>query len=184
MKFTFISTLLLLFIIISGCKKETPIPDELLKDNGFENIQSGNWWVFNDTTGFNLRLSSSGYSTSGHSAAAARTVRDSVNISGFSQQYTGEIPVGETLVLSCWIKGENLAGKGVALVINCNGDQPNLQIASSEDDVIINGTFDWQQFTVSLPNVSGQVKSISIFLVYLTSTTGKVYFDDVSLKHN
>jgi hypothetical protein len=59
-----------------------------------------------------------------------------------------------------------------------------LQTASTADASDITGTFDWTEYTVTLPGLSKNVTSIFVNLFYYPGTTGKVFFDDATLMHN
>lgn len=142
------------------------------------------WSNFGDGAGFTANWSNEESFSPVYSLNISRTVIDTVKIWYWWQKYSGIIPVGRDLTLKAKIKAVNLSGDGVSIVIRCDGEVPNLQFASTQGVVNINGTFDWSTYTVSLPNVQSNITSIFVFLVYRPKTTGKVYFDDVTLSYN
>jgi hypothetical protein len=92
--------------------------------------------------------------------------------------------VGKDLTFNVKIKGDNLVGQGVSIVIRIDGVSSQLQISSTEGSQNIVGTFDWKSYSIKLASVSSQAKTIYVFLVLLPNTTGKAYFDDVSFTYN
>ena len=119
-----------------------------------------------------------------HSLKIARTIVDTTNIWYWDQIYSGIMPTGQTLTLTAKIKGVNLTGEGVSIVIRGDGaDQSTLQFATTQGDISITGTFNWSTYSVSLSTLSTNVYRIVIFLIYLPKTTGTVYFDDIKLTH-
>ena len=47
----------------------------------------------------------------------------------------------------------------------------------------ITGTFDWKEQSIKMTKVGENIKSLTVYLVYLPNTTGEVYFDDISLTY-
>ena len=47
--------------------------------------------------------------------------------------------------------------------------------------IIIDGTFDWTTYKVTLANIEPDVYQLYVFLVYTPATTGEVFFDDAVL---
>lgn len=78
-----------------------------------------------------------------------------------------------------------LDGQGVSIVIR--GDdtyQPSGHsevFATTEGVVSITGDQDWTEYAVTLDYVPSTTKSLTVYLVYLPETTGRVLFDGVSL---
>lgn len=102
----------------------------------------------------------------------------------WSQTINEKIPFNKDVTLRVKIKG-TLRGRGISIVIRSdNTDYPNggaEQIASTERIIPISGTFDWTEHHVTLNNIDVATHSITVYLIYLPSTTGIAYFDDISL---
>jgi hypothetical protein len=182
---------LVLISVLISCKKEdkitTQIPDQLLLNSDLEyNPNNGSSW-FNLGGGGNDFIASwtdeDSFSPT-HSIKIAKTTVDTTNGWYWYQVYSGIMPIGQTLTLTAKIKGVNLTGAGVSMLIRCDGaNQNTVQFAGTEGITSITGNFDWSTYSVSLSNLSTDVYQIVFFLIYLPKTTGTVYFDDVTLTH-
>jgi hypothetical protein len=81
-----------------------------------------------------------------------------------------------------------LSGPGVSLAIrgddttSLNGSGAE-QFSATEGKISISGTFDWKEYQVKMVNVKADIKSLTVFLIYMPGTQGEVYFDDVSLTY-
>jgi hypothetical protein len=172
--------------IFFSCKKEDSNPNQILKNTDMETLSSSvqTWSNYGDGTGFIASWSNEVSFSPVYSLKISRTAIDTAKIWYWWQKYSGTIPVGRDLTLKAKIKGVNLSGNGAALVIRCDGAEPNLQFETTQGMVNINGTFDWSTYTLSLSNVKSNITSIFVFLLYLPKTTGTVYFDDVTLSYN
>lgn len=179
---------LLIPAMLFSCKKESNIPDELLLDTGVEGTQQQVWLsTHNPGTndhGFLLNITEAQYHSPTHSLTISRTRLSADSLAAVGQQYSSVMPAGEDLTFSAWVKGVNLTGNGASLMIRCDDGQGNIIQASPQLAAPIKGTFDWTEYSVSLSDVSSDVRNILVWLVYLENTTGTVYFDDVSLTHN
>ena len=76
------------------------------------------------------------------------------------------------------IKGD-LVGHGVEILLR--GDDINGSLVKAVRSIRFNGNFDWTEHSLQLMNVGNDVKSLTVFLIYRSNTTGEVYFDDISL---
>ena len=177
-----INFLLLCVCMVLSCKKEDQIPSQLLKNSDMELTDQK--WVNSGTGGAFVAswTTDESYSPT-HSLKLSSPNSDPDNFWYFGQGYSDKIPIGEELTLTAKIKGDNLVGAGVAIAIRCDGDDPNLQFETSQDYIVINGTFNWTTYTVKLSNVSLETTGIMVYLSTLPSTTGTAYFDDVTLTH-
>ena len=97
------------------------------------------------------------------------------------QSYSGEMPKGKDLVLKVKIKGKNLTNQGISIAIRADRPSTTSQFSTTQAHQSITGTFDWTDYTVRLIKVADDANKIFVFLVFLPSTTGEVYFDDISL---
>jgi hypothetical protein len=93
---------------------------------------------------------------------------------------------GENLTLTVKVKGDNLIGDGVSVAFrgNKNGAAQPTFFKTTQGFNTLNGTFDCKEVKLSLNPYLGDSDIISVFLVILPNTTGKVYFDDIFLTNN
>ncbi|MEK6478102.1 hypothetical protein WJR50_11225 [Catalinimonas sp. 4WD22] len=102
----------------------------------------------------------------------------------WAQVYEGDIPHGKDVELSAMIKGNEIEGQGVAIVMRADreGLSPeDGQFVTTQGNTDIKGTFDWTNYSIVLNDLEPDVHTIFIFLLYTGGTTGEVYFDDVTL---
>lgn len=100
------------------------------------------------------------------------------------QTLNTDIPTGKSLTLRVRIKGQ-LEGDGVSIAIR-GDDTSNIsgvgeQFATTQGPSPISGTFNWTEYGLNLDTIEPNIKSLTVYLIYLPNTTGTVYFDDVSL---
>lgn len=183
--------LILAFVLVSGCKKEEEaseeavIPTQLLGDTNAEYLGGSFWYSTIAANGFFLGRIDNVFLSPTHSFTISRTTPDSVNIAYYAQIYNLKMPVGDNLTLKAHIKGVNLEGEGVSIMILCNDENNTpVQYEGTEGTISITGTFDWTPYTIDLLDLQSSVKTIYVFLIYLTDTTGTVYFDDITLTRN
>ncbi|MCP5062295.1 MAG: hypothetical protein GY936_07525, partial [Ignavibacteriae bacterium] len=83
------------------------------------------------------------------------------------------------------VKSENISGEGIAIAIRCDDTITPRNVAelfsTTQNNVKIEGTFDWSTYSVSMDTIPEDIKSITIYLIYLRNTSGTVYFDDINL---
>jgi hypothetical protein len=182
-----LALLIILICMFFSCKKEDPIPTQLLKNTDLESGFSG-WDNYGSTAyGFNFKptLTTEESFSPTHSLILNCESADDINWHCWSQLYEGKMPVGEDLTLSVRIKAVNLTGHGVSINIAAfdGVSQIALQTATTEGLTSITGTFNWTEYNITLPNLYKAVTKIFITLIYYPNTTGKVYFDDITLIH-
>lgn len=108
------------------------------------------------------------------------------------QTYTGPMPVqGSSLELMVFLKGENLRiveGSTASLLITFSVDfrgytheKTSVRSVSSDIASKLQGDFDWTPIRLTLDNFPANANSISVNLGMLSLTTGKVYFDEITL---
>ena len=179
----FLSLILICFLFIS-CEKEKIWP-QLLSDSDIENSTSNAWMrhSFGDTSyGFSRTLSES-YSPT-HSLFISKSTKTTGSAGYWYQQYSGDIPVGKDLVVTAKIKGNNIDGPGALISIRADSisnQYSSSQFATTFNSVEINGSFDWETYSLRLENIKPNIECIYVFLVLYSETTGDVFFDDITL---
>jgi hypothetical protein len=190
-KFNF---LLLLFCTLLSCKKDDPVPLQLLQDSQVTVL--GQNWFFNF---WNSDQSNPNQYVHAYSEEAAASAPYALKISATEIReanafcYWGQtvsarnVPQGRKLLLKAKIKLDNVQGPGVSLVIRQDGFNPTNQIStmlaiqSTQGVTPINGTSDFREYSLETTRYPGQVDNLVVFLVFLSGTTGTVYFDDITL---
>tara|TARA_R110002012_G_scaffold114079_1_gene260346 strand:+ start:163927 stop:164160 length:234 start_codon:yes stop_codon:yes gene_type:complete len=77
-----------------------------------------------------------------------------------------------------------LSGEGVAVVLRGDDASGNMeQFVTTESTEDITGVFDWTEYSIKLDKVDASTKSLLVFLVFSSDTSGEVYFDDISLTY-
>jgi hypothetical protein len=180
--------LLFSFMILADFVKEdqtsekTKIPSQLLADPDAELISGQYWFSKYDSAGFTVNRTDDAYLSPTHSLKISKTVPDSLNSAYYVQIYSGQMPVGRNLTLQVHVKGLNLEGDGVSILLLCNDiDDSTVQFTGTEGDKSIAGTFDWTSYKLELIDLKSEVRKIYVFLFYLPNTTGTAYFDDITL---
>ena len=176
--------------IFAACdKKSFPAIPQLLNNTDVEagSGQPNNWWKYNTTPYVSTWTTDESLSPK-HSLELSSDIIDSVNFAFWAQTFDGVIPVGKDLVLSVKIKGKNLGGQGLSIAIRADDTASPMgyseQFITTQGTTGITGTFDWTTYTVRLPAIQNNIKSVTIYLLFLPRTTGTAYFDDPALQTN
>jgi hypothetical protein len=178
-------------LLLNTCKKEEKttaeviIPNQLLGDNNAEFLEGSFWHSTPISNGFTIARVDTVSLSPTHSFIISRTIPDSVNFAYYYQIYSSQMPVGNNLTLKAHIKGVNLEGEGVSILIRCDDvNNSTVQYAGTQGDISITGTFNWTPYTIDLIDLQSSVKTIVVFLIYIPNTTGTAYFDDITLTQN
>ncbi len=123
-----------------------------------------------------------------HSLMVAKNLAADSSFGFWAQTIQADQFVGRGVTLRAAIGLDNVSGEGVAIAIR--GDDTTRPsgyaeaFATTQGNVSIAGSRQWDTYEVTLPVVDETVKSITVYLIHLTNTTGTVYFDDVTLVGN
>lgn len=169
------------YVELVGGRSSTPVitGENMLKNSGFENETSGSplhWnkaWIPNENLIMYLD-DEIRYNGSKSISIKNTHVYDEIVYNNWRQSVE-QIPKGQTLTLSCWIKTTD--AEDVDLFIQLI-DNDNKMIDVGATQSTITGTTDWQMYTASIM-VSDETEKINVRLG-LTGT-GQVWFDDVKL---
>jgi hypothetical protein len=188
MKYLFVLMMLVVFACSKDDVNEQPVLTQLLLNSNMElgGTQPQNWYDYGSgpVSDFVVNWTSQDFYSASKSLMIARTVSDPTNFWDWGQVYEGSMSPGKDLLLSIQVKGVNLSGQGVSLVIRGDGADGKVvanQYVTTQGHIDIKGTFGWTKHAVRLNSLSSNVKKIYVFLVYLPGTTGEVYFDDATL---
>jgi len=181
--------LIFLFLFI-GCKEKKVVPTiQILSNTDVEEgtgTQPLNWFQ-SKVAPYKLDWTTEESFSPTRSLKISTTQSEPVNISFWGQSISSNLPLGKDLLLSVRIKTKNLVGQGVSIALRADNTLTNptpdgFTIVTTQ--TMINGTQDWTEYSVTMSSLRQDAVSIRIFLIYLTGTTGEVYFDEITLKHN
>jgi hypothetical protein len=189
MKKSMIILLLPVIFTLISCEKKTG-PTEMILDGNIEDQTSNAWQSILPTytsKDLELTLSTEEYVSPTHSLRISKPTLDADSLGFFVQTFEQDLPFKRKLTLSAKIKCVNLSGSGAAIALRCDGGSPAnhtvLMFATTQQTHSIKGTSDWKEYSVTLDEVPDNTTVIMAFLIFLTNTTGTVYFDDIHLVH-
>lgn len=186
---------LLLFPLLIGCTVEDNVPAgaqlmgnpdiSLSPDSVFP-------WTASQSGGTELGVSKGIFMTGNQSLFIENP--DSLNSGSgtWTQTYSGPMPVeGSRLELIAFVKGENLKmikGSTASLLVTCHvsvrsdkeGNPPDRSIWSDIASKL-EGDFDWTPIIITLDSFPAEATSIRVNLGMVSLTTGKIYFDEITL---
>lgn len=172
-----------IFILIS-CKKDNQIPTQLLVNSDIESNDLSGWLNAGSSGSFNAEISELESFSPSHSLKIAQAIIDNSNYWYWYQKYEGKMPYGEDITLSAKIKGKNLVGQGISIAIRGDKQDSVSQFVTTFGNIDITGTFNWTQYNFTLSELNSDVTKLWVFLIFNRSTTGTVFFDDITLTHN
>lgn len=128
------------------------------------------------------------YKSSSHSLQISCASSEPTNNGFWYQTITNNLPIGKKPILKAYLKTNTLSGRGVSISIRGDDTTTPLDAAevftSTESSTPITGTMDWTLFTIQLNEVlPSNIKSITVYLTLLPSTSGNVNFDDITLSY-
>lgn len=115
---------------------------------------------------------------------SCETVKNKEAFTYFVQSFpASSFKKGDNLTLKVQVKGENLIGKGVSVAFRGDKDGASSSVffKTTQGFNPLVGTFPFKEVKVNLNPYLGDADQIIVFLILLPETTGKVYFDDISL---
>ena len=171
---------------------EVPFNSQLLRNTDISlSPDTVSPWVQVSSSGFTLGVSQDTFLVGNR--ALFISSQDSLNQNSalWRQTYNGPMPAeGRRLTLRAHLKGENIEltrpNSNIFISIrlfpveDSDGTTIN-RFLSSQNRVRVFGTFDWQPLAITIPSVPREVDFIMVYLVMGPGTTGKVYFDDITL---
>ncbi|MCH7992266.1 MAG: hypothetical protein IIC35_07600 [Gemmatimonadetes bacterium] len=151
-----------------------------------QSAEADSAWFFNTPTGYVSRYSGEQAHSGDRSIELGAATHGGPGIFGYTGQRieVGDL-TGVKLVLTAYIKLENVVGQGVSLALR--GDDPNQSWGSAEvfsttqRKIDISGSGDWAEFSVELQGIDSSIGIITAYVVFLPETTGTVFVDDVRI---
>jgi hypothetical protein len=185
---------LIFFLFISCIRDENGIPvgSQLLSNTDFSVSENNvSPWSSVAPAGFRAGISTEEFQTGTRSVFIESTDSISSNSGTWRQTYRGAMPApGRRLRLQAFIKGENIISNGSvsnvfisirAFPVEDSSGITRNRFASTQNRILVNGTFDWEPIEIVLPSFPEEVEELTVFLVMSGKTFGKVYFDNVTL---
>lgn len=179
-------TLCALFLIFMGCKDDPEPVMQLLVNTNMEtgDTSPNSWWDLEPMV-YNTEWTTEEANSRTRSLKISATQSDATNFAFWAQSYLGAIPVGKDVVLSIKVKCKNVSGQGISIAIRGdNSETPNgiaEQFSTTQGISNITGEFDWTTYQVRLNKIQSDIKSLTVYFVFLPNTIGTAYFDDASL---
>jgi hypothetical protein len=101
---------------------------------------------------------------------------------------TQEVPYDKLLTLKAFVKTDQVTGQGICLTLRADdtltASGKAEMYATTQGKKIIMGSHDWTEYAVSFAvPLAYEMKSITIYLIFLPETSGTVYFDDITLSY-
>jgi hypothetical protein len=177
-----------------GCKEDDSFPSgtQLLENPDLDSPDgSVSPWVPVTEPGFNLGSSTEVFRSSNRSLYIENSDSLNTNSATWRQSYKGPMPnKGRKLVLRAFLKGEKIELKGPesnvfisirAFPVEDSNGSTFGRYVTTQNQIGVSGTFEWTQLRLTLPNTPEEVDNIVVYLVMGSRTTGKIYFDDITL---
>ena len=176
----------LLSVIFWACSKEEDT-GQLLNDPSLNFTQGkifpDSWFYWQNQSKHSFFWSAKELNSTDFYLAIAADSPDTVNFSFFNQTVLTPLPKGKQIMLRARIKAENLTGQGASIALRCDGPKGQVAFTTTQGVTSIDGSFEWKEFSLLLEKVPDETNAIQVYLLYLPSTTGKVYFDDITLTY-
>ena len=183
-----ILVVLLIAFTFQSCKKDDVQPVQLISGGDLEAGTSFpiGWYYDNGQNSYNVAWTVEEAASPKRSLKIATEVSNATNFAFWGRTISTNIPVGKDVILKVKIKSK-LTGSGVAIAIRGDDTEspqvPGEQFATTQGTISITGNFDWKEQSIKMDKVGENIKSLTVYLLYLPNTTGEAYFDDISLTY-
>jgi hypothetical protein len=175
-----------LYLTFMGCTNAPEPALQLLVNNDMEagTTTPNSWWDLTQTV-YTTEWTTEEASSGTKSLKISATQTDANNFAFWAQRYMGVIPVGKDVVLSVKVKCKKVSGQGISIAIRGdNADTSNSfaeQFSTTQGEITIRGEFNWTTYQVRLNGIQSDIKSLTVYFLFLNNTVGTAYFDDASL---
>lgn len=188
----FISNILLIALL--GCNQADdlfPAGSQLLRNSDISTPNSPQPWVSVTPPGFQLGVNNEEFRSG--SASLFISNADSTNTAASTWRQTILAPLpreGRRLTLRAYLKGEDIRrfaqGSNVFISLRAfpvEDSKKNTvgRFITSQERVIVDDTFDWRPIELTLNQMPAEVEYLVVYLAMAPRTTGKVFFDDITL---
>ncbi|WP_114749678.1 hypothetical protein [Pleomorphovibrio marinus] len=187
---------LLFFPLLLACSiEEEPLPTGtqlMLNPNLSQYSDSVSPWTSSQSGSAQIGTSREDFLTGNRSLFIEN--QDPINIHNASwvQTYTGQMPApGSQLELTVFLKGENLRieeGSTASISIYFTVSLPSNEGGSTQNRTVgsdiassLEGSFDWTPIRITMDSFPPEATSIRVHLGMFGLTTGKIYFDEITL---
>jgi hypothetical protein len=151
-------------------------------------------WMASNLEGIEYGVSEEIFMTGNRSLFIGNPDSVSTRAGFWTQTYTGQMPVpGSSVELTAFLKGENIEdltqGSSIGIFfqvlprIDSKGNSHGISI-SSVNTIKLEGGFDWRLIRVAQDSFPVEADNIEVRLIAPTLTSGRVYFDGISLTAN
>lgn len=189
-----ISLLIPIFALFISCKEDDGLPGntQLLKNTDLASPDGSiSPWMPVTEPGFTLGTSTEIFRSANKSLFIENSDSLNTNSATWRQTFNGPMPKkGRKLVLRAFLKGEDIALKGPesnvfisirAFPVEDSNGSTFGRYVTTLNQIGVSGTFDWKQLRLTLPSTPEEVDNIVVYLSMGSKTTGKIYFDDITL---
>jgi hypothetical protein len=169
-----------ILLLVSACSDDDHITKQIVNDD----LEGSNAWQFVNVAPASHAgvLVNSVSASSSHSLSITSSEAKSDGFSFWRLDVTpSDIHVGAPLELTVKVRVTNVTGDGVYVALRGDDNSNNIFFESTQGIQTINGTADFNTYTVKLDSYPEGVKHIYIFLILDASSTGSAHFDDISL---
>lgn len=184
--------LCLVWLSIGCVEKEDLLPTgtQLLRNSNLSNsMDNVRPWVSTVVSTFNLGVSDEVYFSGNRSIFLEGTDSLATGSVAWAQHYSGPLPSNRRLRFRAMLKAENIelhsSQSNVWVTIRAWSTEQQggslSRMVSSQRSLFISDTFDWSNFELTLPSTPRDADRVSVFLVMGPRTTGRVYFDNITL---
>ncbi len=192
MNYRLLTVLFLLSFYSCTSVSENPVSTQLLKNTDLSHSPDNVLpWVAINTPDYELGISNEFYRSGSQSIFITNSDSTNLKTGTWTQTYAGSIPKSsKRLSLRAFVKGENIRltrpesniyiSIRVFPIVDGEG-QIRSRFVTSQTFFLVAGTFDWQPLEITLPQIPEDAESIRVYLNMGPGTTGKVYFDDITL---
>jgi hypothetical protein len=180
-----------LLLLIGACaeNEEAPVGAQLLGNTNISDSPNDvSPWSAQNFTGFQKTGVSKEVFLTGFQSLYIDSPDEASSVdASWTQTYSGPMPpAGSTLELSAFVKGVNIERNstgsiGIFMRIFPQYEGNNFIGRSAASQEILEGDFDWSRLKITLEKFPANAESITVTLFMPNLTTGRVYFDEITL---
>ena len=168
-----------------------PAGAQILKNTDLSSSDSPSPWVSISAPGFTLGVSRDEFRSTPGSLFIENSDSLNTNASTWRQMVRMPLPgEGRKITLRAYLKGEELKRHGTgsniyislrAFPVEDSKGNTVGRFISSQERVVVEGSFEWRPIELVLSKMPPEVDHLMVYLVMAPLTTGKIFFDDITL---